>query len=464
MKIAIIGGGPGGYVAAIRAAQLGAEVTLIEKRYMGGTCLNVGCIPTKALIHAADLYEEIKTQASKNGIITEGVSVDFEAMQKKKASVVKHLVGGVGALMKANGIEVISGTACFISPKDIEIKTEEGVRTLTFDKAIVASGSLPSTVPIAGSDIEGVVDSTGALSLEAIPESMCIIGGGVIGIEMAHIYQNLGTKITIVEMLDDILVNMDRDVTAAIKKVMKKHKTVIMTGTKVNSIEQADGGLVVNITDKDGNSGRIDAQKVLMCVGRRPDTANLGLEAAGIKAEKGRILVDERYRTSADDIYAVGDCIGGIMLAHVASAEGIAAVEDIMGLECSTDFNTVPSCVYTSPELAGVGLTEQEAQRCGIEYETGVFPMMASGKAYIEGETSGLVKIIAEKETGKVLGLHMCGPSATELVTEGALAIKMGAKVQDIIDTIHAHPTVGESIHEAAHAVFGQSLNMPPSK
>lgn len=462
MKIVVIGGGPGGYVAAIRAAQLGAEVTLVEKNAMGGTCLNVGCIPTKAIIHSADLYHEIKKDAAKNGIIVGDVSIDFAAMQKKKQSVVKQLVGGVGGLMSANGITVVKGTAKFKSPTEIEVETAEGAQTLGFDKALIASGSVPSVVPIPGHDLDGVVDSTGALNFEEIPQSLCIIGGGVIGIEMAHVYQRLGTKVTVVEMLPDILINLDSDITAVMKKLMKKNKVDIFLETKVNSIEKAENGLSVCVTASDGTEKAIEAEKVLMCVGRRPATEELGLGEVGIATERNRILVDETYKTNVENIYAIGDCIGGIMLAHVASAEGIAAVEGMLGHKPNICFDAVPSCVYTSPEMSGVGLTEKEAVQKGVEYETGIFPLIGNGKSLIIGETSGLVKIIADKKTGEVLGMHMCGPNATELIVEGALAITKKATVEDILATIHAHPSVGESIQEAAHAVFGNALNMPP--
>ncbi len=462
MKIVVIGGGPGGYVAAIRAAQLGAEVTLVEKNAMGGTCLNVGCIPTKALIHSADLYHEIKKDAAKNGILVGDVSIDFAAMQKKKQSVVKQLVGGVGGLMSANGITVIKGTAKFKNKAEIEVETAEGVQTLGFDKALIASGSVPSVVPIPGRDLEGVVDSTGALNFEEIPQSLCIIGGGVIGIEMAHVYQRLGTKVTVVEMLPDILINLDADITAVMKKLMKKNKVDILLETKVNAIEKAENGLAVRVTAADGTEKAIEAEKVLMCVGRRPATEELGLGEIGIATERNRIIVDETYKTNVENIYAIGDCIGGIMLAHVASAEGIAAVEGMLGHKPNICFDAVPSCVYTSPEMSGVGLTEKEAVQKGVEYKTGIFPLIGNGKSLIIGETSGLVKIIADKKTGEVLGMHMCGPNATELIVEGALAITKKATVEDILATIHAHPSVGESIQEAAHAVFGNALNMPP--
>ena len=462
MKLAVIGGGPGGYVAAIRAAQLGAEVTLIEKNAMGGTCLNVGCIPTKALIHSADLYHEIQKDAAKNGILVGEVSVDFAAMQKRKQNVVKQLVNGVGGLMGANGIRVIKGTAKLKGAAEVEIETAEGTENLNFDKVLIASGSVPSVVPIPGHDLDGVVDSTGALNFEEIPKSLCIIGGGVIGIEMAHVYQRLGTKVTIVEMLPDILMNLDADITAPIKKLFKKNKVDILLETKVGSLEKTEEGLLVNMTDKEGTAKSVNAEKVLMCVGRKPQTAELGLEEIGVITERGRIVVDENYQTNVENLYAIGDCIGGIMLAHVASAEGIAAVEKMMGQESHIDFKTVPSCVYTSPELSGVGLTEKEAIAKGVNYEVGKFPLVGNGKSLIIGETSGLVKIVADKETGEVLGMHMCGPNATELIVEGALAIHKKATVEDLLATVHAHPSVGESLQEAAHAVFGNALNMPP--
>ena len=462
MKLAVIGGGPGGYVAAIRAAQLGAEVTLIEKNAMGGTCLNVGCIPTKALIHSADLYHEIQKDAAKNGILVGEVSIDFAAMQKRKQTVVKQLVNGVGGLMGANGIQVIKGTAKMKGAAEVEVETAEGTESLSFDKVLIASGSVPSAVPIPGHDLDGVVDSTGALNFEEIPKSLCIIGGGVIGIEMAHVYQRLGTKVTIVEMLPDILMNLDADITAPIKKLFKKNKVDILLETKVGSIEKTEEGLLVNMTDKEGTAKSVTAEKVLMCVGRKPQTAELGLEEIGVATERGRIVVDENYQTNVENLYAIGDCIGGIMLAHVASAEGIAAVEKMMGQESHIDFRTVPSCVYTSPEISGVGLTEKEAIAKGVNYEVGKFPLVGNGKSLIIGETSGLVKIIADKETGEVLGMHMCGPNATELIVEGALAIHKKATVEDLLATVHAHPSVGESLQEAAHAVFGNALNMPP--
>ena len=462
MKLVIIGGGPGGYETAIRAAQMGAETVLIEKNSLGGTCLNVGCIPTKALLHSADLYNEIKSDAKKNGIIVEGVSIDFPAMQAKKAKVVKQLVNGVGGLMKANGVTVMKGTAVFTAGDKIEVRTEDNAEEVTFDKCIIASGSVPSVVPLPGHDLPGVVDSTGALNFEEIPESLAIIGGGVIGIEMAHVYQRLGTKVTVIEMLPEILMNLDKDIVAVQRKLMKRAKIDVMTETKVGSIEKTEEGLKVNVTDPEGNEKSVVAQKVLMCVGRRPATADMGLEEIGVDMERGRILVDETFRTSVENIYAIGDCIGGIMLAHTASAEGAACIEGLMGRKSELNLKVVPSCVYTYPEMSGVGLTEQECEKEGLDYQVGKFPLAGNGKSLIIGDQNGLVKIIADKETKKILGVHMMGPGATEMIMEGALAMTMGATVEDIINTIHSHPTVSESVKEAAESVFGNPVNMPP--
>ncbi|MBQ7703519.1 MAG: dihydrolipoyl dehydrogenase [Firmicutes bacterium] len=468
MKLLIIGGGPGGYETAIRAAQMGAEVTLCEKDSLGGTCLNVGCIPTKALLHSADLYNEVLKDAAKSGVVCENVALDFQAVQARKAKVVSQLVNGVGSLMKAYGITVIKGHAVFTARDKVEVRTEEGVQELTFDKCIIASGSVPSVVPIPGHDLEGVVDSTGALNFEEVPASLAIIGGGVIGIEIGHAYARFGTKVTVIEMLPEILMNLDKDLVAVQRRNMRRAKIDVKTGSAVQSIEKDEAGLKVNVKDSQDKEFSVVAQKVLMCVGRRPATDDMGLDEIGVQRDRRRIVVDQDFRTTVPDIYAIGDCIGGIMLAHVASAEGGACLEGIMGKERTVNLSVIPSCVYTQPELAGVGLTEQDCEKLaeeqGLQYEIGKFPLMGNGKSLIIGEQSGLVKIIAEKDTGKVLGIHMAGPNATEIIMEGALALSMGASVEDILDTVHAHPTVSESMKEAAHAVFGNAVNMPPAK
>lgn len=468
MNLLIIGGGPGGYETAIRAAQMGATVTLVEKESLGGTCLNVGCIPTKALIHSADLYNEVVKDAAKQGVVCENVTLDFQAVQARKQKVVSQLVNGVGSLMKAYGITVKKGMAVFTAKDTVQVRSAEGTEDLTFDKCIIASGSVPSVVPIPGHDLDGVVDSTGALNFSEVPKSLAIIGGGVIGIEIGHAYARFGTKVTVIEMLPEILMNLDKDLVAVQRRNMRRAKIDVKTSSAVQSIEKTEEGLKVNVKDSNDKEFSLTAEKVLMCVGRRPATDDMGLDEIGVERDRRRILVDENFKTSVDNIYAIGDCIGGIMLAHVASAEGGACLEGIMGKERTVNLSVIPSCVYTQPELAGVGLTEQEcekqAEENGLEYEIGKFPLMGNGKSLIIGEQSGLVKVIAEKATGKVLGIHMAGPNATEIIMEGALAIAKGCTVQDVLDTVHAHPTVSESVKEAAHAVFGSAVNMPPAK
>jgi dihydrolipoamide dehydrogenase len=456
-KIVVIGGGPGGYVAAIRAAQLGAEVTLVEKEHMGGTCLNVGCIPTKALLHAAELYEEVREGAS-CGVIAEA-KVDFTKTQAYKAGVVNKLVSGIEGLMKVNKVQVIYGTASFTGPKTLSVNGKDGKTELSPDKIIIATGSIPAKPPIPGIDSPQCIDSTGALSLEAVPERMIIIGGGVIGVEMCTAYTSLGCKVTIVEMLEEILPPMDRELTGILRKKLEKKGVQILTGAKVLSLESKGSLGAVTIEDR-GEKKILEAEKILVCVGRRTNTADLNLDAAGIKNDRGKIQVDAGQRTNVDGVYAIGDCTGGAMLAHIASAQGEIAAENAMGHAASWDPKTNPACVYTNPEFAGVGLNEEQAKAKGVDYIVGKFPLMANGKTLIMGG-DGVVKIIAGKKYHEVLGVHMVGPRATDLITEGALAIRVEATVDELISTIHAHPTVGEAIREAALAVEGRAIHIP---
>ncbi len=460
MKIAIIGGGPGGYVAAVRAAQLGAEVTLIEKENLGGTCLNKGCIPTKVLLHTAEQLEAIKNDYKEIGIEVGSASVDWQRLQKRKDSTVKKLTGGVGALLRKNKVTKISGEGKFKNKNQISVRTADGTTsTVDFDYALIAAGSTPAVPPLSGVNLPGVITSDEALALNEIPKSMVIIGGGVIGAEFAAVYGALGCKITIVEMLPNIVANMDKDIVQPLKDKFVKNGIEIYTNTKVESISKSDSRLLVNTSSAAG-SKTFEAEKVLLAIGRKPATDSLGLDNAGIKTERNAITVDKNMRTNVNSIYAIGDCNGGVMLAHVASAEGIAAVESIMGRRPSIDFKTIPYCVYTKPELAGVGMTEEQAKSKGLDVKIGIFPMYVNGKAMIECETEGLVKYIADKYTGEILGLHIAGPRATDLIVEGALAIRLEATVDEIISTIHAHPTVGEALQEAAHAVDGNAIHI----
>ncbi|MDW5300038.1 MAG: dihydrolipoyl dehydrogenase [Sedimentibacter sp.] len=461
MKIAIIGGGPGGYVAAIRAAQLGADVTLIERKHIGGTCLNKGCIPTKVLLHTTEQLEVINKDYKEIGINVSNVEISWKQLQKRKEKVVRKLVGGVDVLLKNNKVTKIMGEGSFISNNQIAVKVTDGTETtVDFDYAIISTGSKPVIIPLPGVNLPGVITSDEALSLQEIPKSLVVIGGGVIGAEFAAVYSALGCKVTIIEMLSNIVANMDKDIVQPLKDKFIKNGVEIYTDTKVVSISESSEGLSVNTSSQAGDKSFV-AEKVLLSIGRKPVTDNMGLENVGVKTERNAIVVNKNMQTNIDNIYAIGDCNGGVMLAHVASAEGIVAVEAIMNKKPNMDFKTIPYCVYTRPELAGVGLTEEQAKAKGYDIKVGVFPMYINGKAMIEGNTDGVVKYIVDAATKEVLGLHMVGPRATDLIVEGALAIRLEATIDEIISTIHAHPTVGESLQEAAHAVYGNAIHIP---
>jgi len=457
-SIIIIGGGVGGYVAAIRAAQLGAQVTLIEKDTLGGTCLNRGCIPTKALLQSADILAKIKDAAA-FGISAEKVSIDFSVITKRKEAVVKQLVAGVASLMRKNKIRVIKGIGTLIDSKTVGILG--GSDKISADSIIIATGSKASTAPIKGIDEPGVITSDEALAMERPPKSIVIIGGGVIGLEFAQIMHRLGSKVTIVEMMPQILPAEDTDIASMLDGILGKDGIEIFTNATVSSIRSAEQkGSVVSFTTKDGNGEqeRI-AEKVLLSVGRCPNTDDLGIDKMGLAMEKGRLVVSERMETNIPGVYAVGDVVGGFMLAHVAMDEGKCAAENSMGAERKIDYRAVPRCVYTSPELAGVGLTEAEAKEEYGEIKVGRFPFIANGKALIQNETKGLVKIIADARYGQILGVQILGPQATELIAEAVLAIRMEATFEDIASTIHAHPTLSEAVMEAALDAGGKTIH-----
>lgn len=461
MKIVIIGGGPGGYVAAIRAAQLGAEVTLVEKEHIGGTCLNKGCIPTKVLLHTTGEFENVNKNFKALGIKVEGAELDWNILQKRKTVTVRKLVAGVDGLLKSNKITKIMGIGSFINKNQLKVKASDGSEIFVdFDYAVIATGSEPVIIPIPGIDLPGVLTSDEALSLKEVPRSMVIIGGGVIGSEFAEIFSAAGCKVTIVEMLPNIVANMDQDIVDTIKDKFAKIGIEIHTSTKVVSISESAEGLSVN-TLSHGKEESFSAEKVLLSIGRKPVINNLSLENVGVETYKGSIVVNKNMQTNVPNIYAVGDAIGGVMLAHVASSEGTFAIETIMNKKPNIDFNTIPYCVYTKPELAGVGLTEYQARERGYDVKIGLFPMYINGKAMVEGEQEGLVKYVIDQATGEVLGLHMSGPSATELIVEGALAVRLEATIDEITSTIHAHPTVAEALHEAAHAVYNKAIHIP---
>ena len=463
-KVVVIGAGPGGYVAAIRLAQLGAEVILIEKDKLGGTCLNVGCIPTKVLLHCAEVVTNLG-EAQELGVKVDSSSINWDKVQEKRKKISSQLVMGVGSLVKANKIKLIEGSASFVDKHTLNIvkkdKTEE---KLTFDKLIIASGSVPAIPPIPGvKECPACIDSTAALELDKVPKSMLVIGGGVIGIEMATAYSAFGTKVTIVEALPKILPLMDGELSKMLKKSMQEKNIEILTGTKVLSVETTALGAKVNVETEQGNKS-FEAEKVLVAVGRRTYTESLDLAAAGIANDRGRITVNDKMQTNVEGIYAIGDCLGKVMLAHVASAQGEVAAENIMGANKKFNGATSPSCVYTDPEFAGVGLTEEQAKEQNKAYEVGRFPLAANGKALIANGGQGVVKVIKGKEYNEILGVHILGPRATDLIAEAALMIGMEATAEDVIETIHAHPTLTEAVREAVLASEGIAIHIPNKK
>lgn len=461
MSILIIGGGPGGYVAAIRAAQLGAKVTLVEKNKLGGTCLNVGCIPTKVLLHAAELIQ-MPSEAKDFGIIYENTRCDWELLQKKKNKITEQLVKGVNSLMRANDIEVVQGTASFCSPEMVQVIDQEGnTRKYTPDKVIIATGSVPVIPSIKGlDDTDEWIDSTKALSLKQVPKSMIVIGGGVIGIELASVYARFGCEVQIVEAADKILPLMETELTEMLQRRLKKDKIKIITGAMVTEVKKVENGMAVTILDK-GEETILTAEKVLVAVGRRSYTDMLHLDEAGIEHDRYKIRINSYMETNVPGIYAIGDCTGSTMLAHVASAQGEIAAENAVGVEMKYDERVCPSCVYTTPEFACVGLTEEQAKEKGLSYVVGRFPLKANGKALIMNRGEGMVKCIVDEETGKILGVHILGSRATDLIAEAAVAMGMNATVEDFISIIHAHPTISEGVRESVLSSVKEAIHIP---
>jgi len=459
-KVIVIGGGPGGYVAAIRAAQLGAEVTLIEMNKIGGTCLNVGCIPTKALLHSAELYAAEKNGA-RVGIVAENVSIDWPQVQANRIAISGQLTSGVAGLLAANGVEVIEGRAEFTGAKTLCVYAADGgTQEMTADRIIIATGSSPSMPPIPGlAENKNCIDSTGALTLEQLPTSMVIIGGGVIGIELACTYALFGTKVTVVEMMPRLMPVMDYELTRMAQKIMEDTGIEFLLETQVLGFGASSVGAKVLIKNKSGAESSLEAEKVLVAVGRRSNVTTLNLETAGIATERGHVVTNDYLETNVPGVYAIGDCVGRIMLAHTASTMGEIAAENALGGHTAYDERVCPSCVYMVPEFAYVGLNEEEAKDKGLNYKVGKFPLAANGKSLIMEETRGWIKILADAKTEKILGVHILGARATDIIAEAAIAMKMNATVKDVIDTIHAHPTVAEAMKEAALAVENRAIH-----
>jgi dihydrolipoamide dehydrogenase len=459
IDVAIIGGGPGGYVAAIKAAHLGLKAVLIEKDKLGGVCLNRGCIPTKALVSTAELLNQLQ-KAKEFGIQVKEYSFDFPAIMKRKEMIAQRLSSGVGQLMKANQIRVIQGEGNILEPGVVEVINIEGKKELIkTENIIIATGSSVMKIPIPGLENEGVIDSDGALSLSELPTRMIIIGGGVIGIEFAGIFKAMGVEVTVVEMLPRILLPIDEEISNRLTFILKRQGIKILTNSKVEGIEKTNQNLEVLISNPEGKQ-RLETEKVLLAAGRVPDFGNINVQKLGIELEGRAIKVDQKMRTNIPGIYAVGDVVGKIMLAHVAFREGIVAVENISGKEVLMDYKVVPNCVFSLPEVASVGLTEEEARKKYDQIKVSKFPYLANGKALGMGETEGMVKIIADSDTSELSGLHILGAHASDLIAEGTLALSMEATAEEIVNTIHAHPTLAETIAEAAEGIIGKPIHL----
>lgn len=457
--VLVIGGGPGGYVAAIRAAQLGAKVTLAERAEIGGTCLNRGCMPTKALLHSSEVYE-LATNSVDIGIIGRDVAVDWPRVQATRQSVSDKLTGGVRALMRANKVTVVEGEAKFTGPKTVKV----GDKTLNPDKIIIAVGSKPVMPPIPGlKECPACIDSTACLKLDHIPESLVVIGGGVIGVELGSVYRRFGSKVSVLELQDRILPQMDGELAELAAAQLVAEGMDLRTGAKVTRVDTTTNGAAVH-AEIGGKDTVFEAEKVLVCVGRSPNLEGLGLDKAGIAVEGGFIKVDKRLETSVPGVFAVGDCSGRLMLAHAAMAMGEAAAKNAMGGEAGFNEDMSPACAYVGPEIAGVGYTEERAKELGIEYIVGRFPTSANGRSLVSGCTGGLIKVLAGPKFGEILGVHILAPSATELIEEAALAIRLEATLDELTDTIHCHPTVAEALREAALAAQKRAIHIPNKK
>lgn len=457
--VLVIGGGPGGYVAAIRAAQLGLKAACVEKEEaLGGTCLRVGCIPSKALLESSELYHEATHGFAAHGIKVDGVEFDLPGMHKRKDAIVRQLTRGVAGLFKKYGVERLAGTGRIVEPGKVAVKAADGQESeYTARSVVIATGSVPTALRGVELDGDHIGTSTEALSYPEVPQHLVIIGAGVIGLELGSVWLRLGAKVTVLEYLDRIMAGMDSELAAKAKRLFEKQGMTFHLGVKVTGARRDGDGCVVEY--EGGEPLRCD--RVLVATGRRPCTEGLGLQEVGVALdERGRIQVDEHYRTSVPGLYAIGDCIPGAMLAHKASEEGVAVAEYLAWGHCHVNYDAIPGIVYTNPEIASVGRTEDELKEKGVEYRRGDFPFSANGRAKALGHTDGFVKILADAETDRILGAHIMGPRAGDLIAELAVAIEFGASSEDIARSSHAHPTLAECIKEAALAVTGSPIHM----
>lgn len=455
--LVIIGSGPAGYVAAIRARQLGLSTTVVEKHStFGGTCLNVGCIPSKALLQSSEHFAFIEHDAKEHGIKVKSPGIDFKQMMKRKEEVVESLVGGVAGLLQRNKVSTVKGTARFVSPQEIDV---DGTK-IQAKHFLLATGSDSIELPFLPFDEKVVVSSTGALSLQQVPKKMIVIGAGVIGVELASVYNRLGSEVTIIEMLDRITPTMDNQIGKSFQQILTKQGLTFHLDSKVTDAKIDKKGVTLTATIE-GKEQQLKADVVLVAIGRRPYTDGLGLEEVGVaKTDRGFVTVDGNFRTSVPNILAVGDIVDGPMLAHRASEEGIAAVESLAGLTSHINYMAIPNVIYTAPEVASVGLTEEEAKEMGLEVLKGVYPFKGNARARCVGETDGMVKVVGDKKSGKLLGLHIVGANASEMIGEGVVALEKRATVKELAYASHAHPTLSESIKEAALGAVDKPIHL----
>jgi len=464
--VVVLGSGPAGYVCAIRLAQLGRKVTVVDRDEIGGVCLNRGCIPSKALIHAGTLYEKM-SHASDIGIEVKGASVNMPKLIAWKETVVKKLTGGVAGLLKANGCTVIAGDARFTGPRSMEItqangKAESGKITLNFNQCVIATGSRPSALPGFDVDNEKILDSTGALLLTEVPETLLCIGGGYIGLELGTFYSKVGSKVTVVEGMPGLLGGVDPALAQVVAKKLTARGVEVLTKTKIQGPAKiTKKGVEVTYQPEAGKPVTKTFAAVLVTVGRRPNSDNLGLEKTGVRLDgKGFILVDPQRRTNVPHLFAIGDIAGQPLLAHKGSKEGIVAAEAIAGQKTVYDVIAMPAVIFTDPEIATVGLTEAEAKAKGFDIQVGNFPFAANGRALSVQESEGFVKMIGDAKSGRLLGVHIVGPEASNLISEAALALEMGARIEDLALTVHPHPTLPETLMEAAEATLGHAIHI----
>lgn len=454
----VVGAGPGGYVAAIRAAQLGQKVTIVDKGALGGTCLNVGCIPSKALIQAGHMADAARGNED-IGIQTENVSVDFEKVQAWKGGIVNRLTSGVEALLKGNKVDIVKGEVYFVDKNNAKVMDDKQSQTYKFNNCIIATGSTPIEIPTFPFS-DRVLDSTGGLALQEIPKRLVVIGGGYIGTELGSAYANFGTEVTIIEGEKEILATFEKPMTAVVKKRLKKKGANIVTNAMAKGVEETADGVKVTY-EAGGKEETVEADYVLVTVGRRPNTSELGLEQVGVELdERGLVKIDKQCRTNVDNIYAIGDIVAGLPLAHKASYEGKVAAEAISGQKSVIDYIGMPAVVFSDPEMASVGYTEAEAKEEGIEIKAAKFPFAANGRALSLNDTDGFLKLITRKEDGLVIGGQIVGANASDMIAEIGLAIEAGMTAEDIALTVHAHPTLGEITMEAAEVALGTPIHM----